>query len=170
MKTPDLFAMPKSDIDLRKEFEDVVLGAPENGGLATVLIQRRLDKTRKAPGYDPLRGGSTGDPWDKGEAYAWTEKYVLGYFTQLGRGNQGFNGYDLQSVGLLDDGTAVVYLPAAEYAESGDSIFRIRLNEDGSAYYPPERLEKWRVVHALDRRAEDRRLAFWLLICRREEV
>lgn len=156
-------------MDLRTEFENLLVG-PE--GLGQLMILRTLNHNQRAPGFDPLRGGSTNDPWDQDEPFAWTEIMCQGYFTQ-GFSRAGVNiqsGYVLKEAGQFDEDTAAIYLLSEVIPKPGDSIFRVRTSADGSAYYPIERIEKWRVIHALDRREQSRKLAFWICMCKQVKI
>lgn len=158
--------------DLRKAFAEFILGTCGHEAVGRLMIHRKIDKSRRSPGYDPLHGGSTEDAWDQGEPFAWTEEFVVGYFTQtFGRGASDPAAVDnLKDMGRFDMDKAIVYLMTGTMPQEGDYLFRVSTSEDGASYYPIERTDKWRVVHAEERREEHRRMAFYICVCEHVEV
>lgn len=158
--------------DLRKEFDDLIRGIDGCEGIGQLMVLRRMDRTQRAPGYDPVRGGSTADDWDQEEMYRWTETYVLGHFTQTyGRAiATGSTVNRLHKSGYFDEDKALVYLMSDAGPKTGDAIYRVETNSEGNAYYPVRRLEKWRIVNVEDRRQEHRKVAFYICVCERVEV
>lgn len=143
--------------DLYEEFNKLIKGHKGCEGIGQLLILRHFDKTKRAPGYDPLFGGSTLDPWDDSEKYQWEEKYVLGHFTQT-------YGRALSSANQAGE-RAMIYLMAEADVKSGDRLYRIKTNNDGSAYYPVQRIEKWNILEVEDRRQEHSKVAFYICVC-----
>lgn len=158
--------------DLRDEFNDLIQGVAGCEGIGQLMILRSMDKTKHVPGYDEIRGSSSNDPWDQGEIFQWSETYVLGHFTQaFGRSLAAASTVgQLRDTGYYDNDRALVYLMAGSAPKTGDAIFRVETTEDGSAYYPVRRLEKWRVRNVEDRRQERRKVAFYICVCERVEV
>lgn len=158
--------------DLRQAFSEFILGVSGHEAVGRLMVHRRMDKTTKAIGYDPLRGGSTQDPWDDGQPFQWTESFVIGYFTQtFGRGASDPAAVDnLKDMGRFEMDKAIVYLMSGTKPQEGDYLYRVETSEDGSAYYPIRRMDEWRVVHAEERREEHRKMAFYICVCEREEV
>lgn len=158
--------------NLRKEFNDLVLGQGSYQGIGQFMALRVMDRDgARCPCWNATRGSSSNCKYCKGESFAWTEKWVRGYFTQtFGRALVGAaQGYELRPAGYFDHDKALMYLPAEAEPLTGDAVFRIKLNVDGKPYYPIERVEKWRAVNVEDRRQERGELAFWLVLCERVE-
>jgi hypothetical protein len=70
----------------------------------------------------------------------------------------------------MDEGKALVYMKTSAAPKAGDKIFRVRLNDAGSLYYPIERTEKWKIVAVEDKRYDRARLAYYICLCEREEA
>lgn len=160
-----------SDVDLREEFNKLVLGYNGKPGIGHHILLRKLDWSKRAHGWDPVYGGSTADPWDDREPYQWTEELVIGYFTQtFGRALVGAaTANELAPWGYFDNDKALIYLTAGTLPKIGDIAYRIKTDENGSAYYPIERIEKWRFSSVEDRRQEGREIAFYICVCEREQ-
>lgn len=161
--------------DLKTGFEDLINGVNGCEGIGQIMVLRKMDLSKPAHGFDELYGGSTTDPWDQDELFQWTEEYLLGYFTQnFARALSGLVStqplYLLGKEGIWDNDKALIYLKAEAEPKNGDAIFRLKMKADGTLYYPTERIEKWRVAQALDRRQEHAVLAFWICLCKRVEV
>lgn len=160
------------DPDLRTEFDRLIQGYRGCEGIGQLMILRKLDKTKRAHGYDEIYGGSTNDPWDQREEYQWSEKYVLGHFTQTyGRALTAASQADLlHTIGRFDNDKAMAYLQSDSDPKVGDKLFRLRTLEDGSTYYPVDRIETWRITHVEDRRQEKRKIAFFIVLLERIET
>lgn len=158
------------DINLRKEFESLVLGNAPYKGIGTYLVHREMTGVHCAC-WDNTRGSSSNCKYCKGESFTWTEKWVRAWFTQTyGRSlTGGTQLHELRPEGIFDKDKAIAYVPAEYKPATGDALFRIRLNAEGKPYYPIERVEKWRCVNVEDRRQENGELAFWLVLCERAE-
>jgi hypothetical protein len=160
------------ELDLRQRFNDLIQGFMGYEGLGQFIILRSFDRSTHTPGYDRLRGGSTDDAWDQGEAYNWTEQFVFGHFTQtFGRSLLSNTMlFELTMGGIFDQDKALCYLMAGSQVKTGDELFRVKVNEDGSTYYPIEIKEKWRIIHAEDRRQEHQKVAFYICVCERMQM
>jgi len=165
-------SMPDSVPDLRKEFDDLIRGINGAEGIGQLMIIRLLNHDDPAPGYDEYRGGSTSDDWDQGELYSWSENYVIGHFTQtFGRAISAATTVNqLKPTGYYDKDKALIYLMSDSAPKTGDAVFRVATNEEGSAYYPVRRIEKWRIRNVEDRRKEHRKVAFYTCVCERVEL
>lgn len=168
----DFAENPSCEPDLRREFDELIQGHLGCEGIGQLMVLRQLDHSKPAHGYDKYYGGSTDDPWDEQEIFQWTEKYVLGHFTQtFGRALSSHTQlHQLRESGYWDKDKALIYLMSDSGPKTGDSIFRLNTNKDGNAYYPIERIEKWKVVNVEDRRQEKRKVAFYICVCERVEV
>jgi len=158
--------------DLRKEFDDLVLGRGSYPGIGVFMLLRMMDRSgKRCLCWNETRGSSTNCSYCKGESFQWTEEWVRGWFTQtFGRSLTGATQMEtLLPPGIFDHDKAIMYLPATANPATGDAMFRIRLNAEGKPYYPIERIEKWRCVNVEDRRQESGELAFWLVLCERVE-
>lgn len=161
-----------NNINLRDEFNALVLGRGSYPGIGIFMIHRILSRDgARCPCWNENRGSSSDCIYCKGESYSWTEVWARGYFTQTyGRSlvsppipNK------LLPAGVFDLDKSLIYLPYNVEPQTGDSFFRIRLDLAGKPYYPIERVEKWRAVNVEDRRQESGELAFWLTLCERVE-
>jgi hypothetical protein len=161
-----------STINLRDEFNKLVLGHGSTPGLGIYMMHRILDRGKvRCACWDQNRGSSSHCKFCKGESYSWSEVWVRGYFTQTyGRSlTAATQVNELRQAGQFDHDKAIMYLPADSTPETGDAMFRIRLDMNGKPYYPVERVEKWRCVNVEDRRQENGEVAFWLILCERVE-
>ena len=70
----------------------------------------------------------------------------------------------------MDEGKALVYMKASAAPRAGDGIYRLKLNDEGSLYYPIERTEKWKVTAVEDKRYDRARLAYYICLCEREDA
>jgi len=159
-------------VDLRKEFNDLVLGHGTYTGIGVFMLHRLMDRAgTRCLCWNQNRGSSTNCKYCKGESFQWTEQWVRGYFTQtFGRALTAATvANELLLPGIFDKDKAMMYLPHTATPETGDSMFRIRMDSEGKPYYPIERTEKWRCVNVEDRRQENGELAFWLVLCERVE-
>ena len=159
-------------INLRDHFNKLVLGDGATQGLGIYMLHRILDRGKvRCACWDQNRGSSSNCKFCKGESYTWSEVWVRGYFTQTyGRSlTAATQVNELREVGIVDHDKCLIYLPADYMPETGDAMFRIRLNVEGKPYYPVERVEKWRCVNVEDRRQENGEVAFWLILCERVE-
>ena len=159
-------------VDLRKEFNDLVLGKGSYTGIGVFMMHRIMDRTgARCPCWNQTRGSSSSCRYCKGESFAWTETWVRGWFTQTyGRALTAATvANELLPPGIFDKDKALMYLPHTADPKTGDALFRIRMDSDGKPYYPIERTEKWRCVNVEDRRQENGELAFWLCLCERVE-
>lgn len=159
-------------IDLRSEFNELVLGTSSSPGLGIYMMHRILDRGKvRCACWNQNRGSSSHCKFCKGESFSWSEIWVRGYFTQTyGRSlTAATQVNELRQAGQFDHDKCIIYLPAVYTPETGDAMFRIRLDVDGKPYYPFERVEKWRMVNVEDRRQENGEVAFWLILCERVE-
>ena len=159
-------------VDLRQEFNNLVLGHGTYPGIGQFILHRIMDRSgTRCLCWDQNRGSSSNCKYCKGESFSWTEEWVRGWFTQTyGRSLTGATETNtLLPPGQLDHDKALMYLPEDTQPQTGDALFRIRLNTEGKPYYPVERIEKWRAVNVEDRRQESGELAFWLVLCERVE-
>lgn len=159
--------------DLREEATKMILGSGGFEGIGQNLVLRRMSRTgERCPCWDEVKGSSSDCKYCEGEPYQWSEDYVRGHFTQsYGRAlSAAFGVHRLEPEGIFDRDRALIYLTYDADVKTGDTMFRIRTNEDGATYYPVQRIEKWRVVHAEDRREERGRIAFYICLCERVEV
>jgi hypothetical protein len=157
-------------INLREEFNQVVLGCRGDPGIGQFMVLRSLSRSGiRCPCWDETRGSSSNCKYCKGESLSWTEKWVRGHFTQTyGRSLVAASQtLDLKVEGIFNLDKALIYLPFDAEPAIGDSLFRIKITVDGKPYYPIERIEKWRAVHVEDRRQEGGIVAFWLVLCER---
>ena len=169
---PTVWQSSSAGVDLRQEFNDLVLGKGSYLGMGIIMMHRIMDRNGvRCLCWNENRGSSSNCKYCKGESYAWTEEWVRGYFTQtFGRSLTGATiANELRSAGIFDKDKAMMYLPYTATPATGDSLFRIRLDSEGKPYYPIERVEKWRCVNVEDRRQENGELAFWLVLCERVE-
>jgi hypothetical protein len=169
---PPLWTDSSLTVNLRQEFDDLVLGKGSYLGIGIFIMHRLMDRAGgRCPCWNENRGSSSNCRYCKGESFAWTEEWVRGYFTQtFGRSLTGGTvANQLLPEGIFDKDKALIYLPSTATPATGDSMFRIRLNAEGKPYYPIERVEKWRCVNVEDRRQENGELAFWLVLCERVE-
>ena len=171
---PDKFwqqASATNPIDLKVEFDEIIDGTGSFDGIGQVLILRALT-TEFCVCYDPVQGSSSDCKFCLGESYTWSEGYHRAYFTQtFGRSIAGISQQSvLESPGYFDKNKALVYMKASAMPTAGDKIFRVRLNDIGSLYYPIERIEKWKIVAIEDKRYDRARLAYYICLCEREEA
>jgi hypothetical protein len=159
------------NLDLRIQFNNFVLGDEDHAGAGVFMVHRTLDKSRRCACWNINRGSSSDCKYCKGESYLWEENFIRGYFTQTyGRALIAPTAADkLFPPGIFDLDKALIYLPFDANPSTNDSVFRIKLNNDGKPYYPIERVEKWRAVAVEDRRQENGEIAFWILVCERVE-
>lgn len=157
--------------DLRTEFEHLIDGHGAFDGIGQILVLRKLSDSFCVC-YDRVEGSSSDCKYCKGESYSWEETYHRAYFTQtFGRGLAGVRQqHVLEPPGYMDEGKALVYMKVSAAPKAGDKIFRVRLNEEGSIYYPIERTEKWKITAVEDKRYDKARLAYYICLCEREEA
>ena len=157
--------------DLKTEFDRLINGYGSFGGIGQIHVLRSLTSVFCVC-WDPVQGSSSDCKYCDGESYVWTESYHRAYFTQtFGRGITGVRQeHILEPPGYMDEGKAITYMMASAAPKVGDSIFRIRLNDAGSLYYPIERTEKWRITGVEDKRYDLAKLAYYICLCEREEV
>ena len=157
--------------DLQTEFNRLIDGYGANDGIGQILVLRALSSSFCVC-YDRTQGSSSDCKYCKGESYTWTETYHRAYFTRtFGRGITGIQQHSiLAPPGYMDEGKALVYMKASAAPSAGDKIFRVRLNDEGSIYYPIERIEKWKIVAVEDKRYDRARLAYYICLCEREEA
>ena len=157
--------------DLKTEFDRLIDGYAGFDGIGQILVLRSLT-TVFCVCYDAVQGSSSDCKYCKGESYTWKETYHRAYFTQtFGRSITGIRQQSvLEPPGYMDEGKALVYMKASAEPTVGDKIFRVRLNDVGSLYYPIERTEKWKVVAIEDKRYDRARLAYYICLCEREEA
>jgi len=157
--------------DLKTEFDRIIDGYAGFDGAGQILVLRTLSSSFCVC-YDRVQGSSSDCKYCKGESYTWTETYHRAYFTQtFGRGITGIRQQSvLESPGYMDEGKALVYMKVSAAPKAGDKIFRVRLNDAGSLYYPIERIEKWKITAVEDKRYDRARLAYYICLCEREEA
>lgn len=168
----NLWSQAATTVDLRAEFNSLVLGSTSSLGIGTWMLHRVLDRNGlRCPCWDQTRGSSSSCKYCKGESYRWQEHWRRGWFTQTyGRALVAATQVlELRPGGRMDLDKALIYLPYTAEPETGDSLFRIKLDLNGKPYYPVERVDKWRAVNVEDRRQEGGVLAFWLVLCERVE-
>jgi hypothetical protein len=161
------------DISLRDEFDKLIDGYGGWRGLGQILIFRKMDRDgTKCACWDSVQGSSSDCKYCEGETYTWEEEFHRAHFTQtFGRSLAAAgNLHILKPQGYFDTDKALVYSKSDSSPQTGDAIYRISTTEDGAAYYPIERIEKWRIVGAEDRREEGSKIAFWICLCERVEV
>jgi hypothetical protein len=171
---PDKFwtqANVNNPADLKTEFDRLIDGYAGFEGIGQILALRKLNSDFCVC-YDAVQGSSSDCKYCKGESYTWTESYHRAYFTQtFGRGITGVRQQSiLEPPGYMDEGKALVYMKTSAAPSAGDKIFRVRLNDAGSLYYPIERIEKWKIVAVEDKRYDRARLAYYICLCEREEA
>lgn len=160
-------------INLRDEFNALIDGAGGSPGLGQFLLIRKMDRDKtKCACYDETHGSSSDCKYCEGEIYEWTEEYLRGHFTQtFGRSLSAASLlHRLQPQGIFDEDKALIYLKYDSDPRTGDAVYRIRTDIDGSPYYPIEKIEKWRIVNSEDRREEGGAIAFFICLCERLEV
>ena len=164
-------ASVNSPADLRTEFEHLIDGYGSFDGIGQILVLRKMDTTFCVC-YDRVQGSSHDCKWCSGESYTWVETYHRAYFTQtFGRGITGVRQeLMLEPPGYMDEGKALTYMKVSAAPSPGDKIFRIRLNDVGSVYYPVDRIEKWKITGIEDKRYDKARLAYYICLCEREEA
>lgn len=161
--------------DLREEFDKLIDGHVSFDGIGQFLLVRNLSTTFCVC-YDQVEGSAVNCKFCQGEGYTWNEGYIRGYFTQtFGRSLSGAaSTHSLEAPGYFDKDKALIYVKAGDTVKTGDAIYRIALNNDGSIYYSEnsgiERTEKWRVVNVEDKRYDLSRLAYNICTCEREEA
>jgi hypothetical protein len=157
--------------DLKTEFDRLIDGYAGFEGVGQILALRKLTSVFCVC-YDAVQGSSSDCKYCKGESYTWEETYHRAYFTQtFGRGITGVRQQNvLEPPGYMDEGKALVYMKTSAAPKAGDKIFRVRLNDAGSLYYPIERTEKWKIVAVEDKRYDRARLAYYICLCEREEA
>ena len=160
-----------SPADLKLEFERLINGHGSFEGVGQIHVFRSLTK-EFCVCWDAVQGSSSDCKFCLGESYVWTEAYHRAYFTQtFGRSITGTRqSHILEPMGYLDEGKANVYAMASAAPKVGDSIFRVRLNDAGSLYYPIERIEKWRITGVENKRYDRGKLAYYICLCEREEA
>ena len=157
--------------DLRTEFNNLIDGFSGFDGIGQILVLRAMSSAFCVC-WDAIQGSSSDCKYCEGETYSWEETYHRAYFTQtFGRGITGAREQSiLESPGYMDEGKALVYMKVSAAPTAGDKIFRVRLNDEGSLYYPIERIEKWKINAVEDKRYDKARLAYYICLCEREEV
>ena len=158
-------------VDLKTEFDNMIDGEGSFDGVGQIHVLRSLSADFCVC-WDAVQGSSSDCKYCLGESYTWTEAYHRLYFTQtFGRGITGIRQqHVLEAPGYMDEGKALVYMKADAAPQAGDSIFRLRLNTEGSIYYPIERTEKWKITAVEDKRYDRARLAYYICLCEREEA
>lgn len=157
--------------DLKDEFDRLIDGHGAFDGIGQVLVLRAMSSDFCVC-WDQIEGSSSNCKYCKGESYSWSETYHRAYFTQsFGRGITGIRQQSvLEPPGYMDEGKALVYMKSSASPSAGDKIFRVRLNDAGSIYYPIERTEKWKIVSVEDKRYDRAKLAYYICLCEREEA
>jgi len=157
--------------DLRTEFDHLIDGYGGFDGIGQILVLRKMSSDFCVC-YDTVQGSSSDCKYCNGESYTWAETYHRAYFTQtFGRGITGAREQSvLEPPGYMDEGKALVYMKISAIPKPGDKIFRVRLNDAGSLYYPIERIEKWKINAIEDKRYDRARLAYYICLCEREDV
>jgi hypothetical protein len=171
---PDKFwqqATYNNPVDLKTEFDQLIDGADAFDGIGQIIVLRSMSSDFCVC-YDEVQGSSSDCKYCLGESYSWTETYHRAYFTQtFGRGITGVRQeHVLEPPGYFDEGKALVYMKVSAGPVAGDKIHRVRLNDEGSVYYPIERIEKWKITAVEDKRYDRARLAYYICLCEREEA
>ena len=164
-------ATTTNQADLKTEFDRLIDGYAGFEGIGQVLVLRTMAASFCVC-WDAVQGSSSDCKYCKGESYTWAETYHRAYFTQtFGRGITGVRQQSvLEPPGYMDEGKALVYMKVSAAPSAGDKIFRVRLNNEGSIYYPIERVEKWKITAVEDKRYDRARLAYYICLCEREEA
>ncbi len=171
---PDKFwsqATYDNPADLQEEFDHLIDGFGANEGIGQIHVLRSFSSDFCVC-YDPVAGSSSDCKYCLGETYQFSEAYHRAYFTQtFGRGITGVRQQSvLKPPGYIDNGKALIYMKVSASPKAGDSIFRLRINDSGSIYYPIERTEKWRITAVEDKRYDRARLAYYICLCEREDA
>lgn len=174
INSPDKFwskATFDNPADLKTEFDELIDGAGSFDGIGQLLILRVLSSDFCVC-YDSVQGSSSDCKYCLGESYTWVETYHRAYFTQtFGRGITGIRQQSvLEPPGYFDRGKALVYMKVSAEPSPGDKIFRVRLTDTGSIYYPIDRVQKWKITGVEDKRYDRARVAYYICLCEREEA
>lgn len=159
---------------LRDELHGLFHGTVAEPGIGRPLVVRRL-RDEKCGCWNKVSGSPIpGCRYCKGEGYVWTETMNIGYMAKnfggvLNPSTVISNQNALAAFGVADENRALVYFEYMVFPNyerylkpqhpSWDSLFEVKVDDDGRPLYPLIRTAKWKIKsvtpHHGDRGAVD---------------
>jgi len=160
------FYRNNTDVSLRQEFEDLLLGKDTSSptGVPYLVRALRIDPVTKVPipcdCVDPVTKEPDRDtpcPICGGSGFLYDEKIMYGW--KFDKTSLSIDP-EASPVGLLPDGTYVFYFRAHEIIDRIDGLYDIRLDQDGRVFTPIERIQEYTIVRVNRIRLDNSRVEF----------
>ena len=163
--------------DMRKELKNTLEGHyPEIAkGQEALLRKMRLTpsgKLTKCPCVDPVTKEPDKDffcPVCHGEGYLWDETYIKAYKILLKSDVGNVYREVVEAPGLQNSSMSVFFCKSKVNITAKDRIVELSLDKEGKVDTPFRRRALYRVVAAVDYRADNGRLEYWKLDCYEEK-
>ena len=166
------------EIDLRAEFDDLVLGGPTSiaHGRRFLLRKMRRDSDNKllrCACVDPLTDEpDTEDscPYCLGESYYWDEDYIIGYSTYVGADGGQANRVRGIGGGTIRADSRIFYFRYDTDISYRDKVVELKLDTEGDPVVPYIRESIYKVQTIVRYRSDNGRTEYVAVYCREDDA
>lgn len=167
-----------AEVDLRKEFDDLVFGGPTSisHGRTLLLRKTRRDEDNNpivCPCVDELTGEPDTEkacPFCLGEGFMWDENWVIGYATYVGADGGQANRIRGLTPGTIRADHRIFYLRFDTEITYKDKIVEVKLDTEGDPVVPYVRDSIYKPQTIVRYRSDGGRVEYLAIYCNENDA
>jgi hypothetical protein len=166
----------RKEIDLRSEVDTTFEGSVYEIPKSFLVLLRKF--RRNSGGYKipcACNVGKEGQYHQKcsvclGEGYLWDEHYISTFKVEIGSDQEKVGASLLTEIGRTKRSFCKFYIQSTELIDYEDRIIEISLDREGKPLKPERRSVIWTINTLSEKRADNGKLEYTLIFCRRFNV
>ncbi|MBM07992.1 MAG: hypothetical protein CMF69_00210 [Magnetovibrio sp.] len=167
-----------SEVDLRKEFDDIVFGGPSSIAHGRRLLLRKI---RRDENNTPIKCACVDEitdepdtenscPYCLGEGYFWDEQWLIGYATYIGADGGQANRIRGLSAGTIRADYRIFYLRYDTEISYKDKIVELKLDTEGDPVVPYDRESIYKPQTIVRYRSDGGRTEYLAVYCNEQDA